>query len=376
MTSLAAESTAGAASDPQPYELVWYACDATTGGIVEELPGLTAQGAISRQLGGPTTASFNLFLPSAPADWVAATEKGRGLLLAVDPATDTPLWSGLILTREGGSSQSLDLQAITPEGYLDRRYVGDLSLIGQDQATVITSVMTAPLSQGLPFVMDAVATGVTMDWISLDADDRTVLSAMQQIMGVDGGPEWTIDPIWADAAHTTIDLAVRVRSKIGTQLAIPEAVFDFPGCVSAYRLTESYETGRGATVVTARGEGEGEGRLTSAAQVATALEAAGWPRYVYRWTPASGITDPTQLTAHAARALTLMGTGSSVWTLEATASRAPRLGRDWALGDTVSVDIATSARHPDGAATVARAWSWELDPSSDGINPILVEEEA
>jgi hypothetical protein len=372
--SISWDSMCGSPQDPRPYELAWYACDATTGGIVEELPGLTTQN-IGRRLGSPTTSSSALFIPSAPSDWEAATQQGRAMLLAVDPVTDTPLWAGLILTRDGGSSQTVDLQAITFEGYLDRRYVGDLTLIGQDQATVITNLMAAPLSQGPPFVMDTVATGVTMDWISLDADDRTVLSAMQQVMGMDGGPEWTVDPIWADAAHTAINLAVRVRSQIGSQSGDPEAVFDFPGCIASYRQTESYETGKGATVVTARGDGEGESRLTSAPQIAAALEAAGWPRTVYRWTPASGITDPAQLTAHAVRALALMGTGSSVWTIDATASRAPRLGTDWSLGDDITIEIAESARHPAGAVKVGRAWSWDLDPSGDRISPILVEEE-
>lgn len=368
------DSMCGSPQDPRPYELVWYACDATTGGIVEELPGLTTQ-TIGRRLGAPTTSSFALFLPSAPTDWEAATQEGRSLLLAVDPATDTPLWAGWILTRDGGSSQTLDLQAITFEGYLDRRYVGDLTLIGQDQATVITNLMTAPLSQGPPFVMDTVATGVTMDWISLDGDDRTVLSAMQQVMGMDGGPEWTIDPIWADVAHTAIDLSVRVRSRIGSQSGDPEAVFDFPGCIASYQQAGSYETGKGATVAVARGDGEGESRLTSAPMVATELEAAGWPRTEYRWTPASGITDPTELTAHATRARDLMGIGASVWTLNATASRAPRLGTDWSLGDDITIEIAESARHPNGAVRVGRAWSWDLDPSGDKISPILVEEE-
>lgn len=368
------DSMYGSPHDPRPYELAWYACDTTTGGIVEELPGLTTQN-IGRRLGSPTTSSFGLFLPSAPPDWEASTQQGRAMLLAVDPVTDTPLWAGLILTRDGGSFQTVDLQAITLEGYLDRRYAGTLTLIGQDQATVITNLMAGPLSQGPPFVMDTVATGVTMDWISLDGDDRTVLSAMQQIMGMDGGPEWTIAPIWADAAHTAIDLSVRVRSQIGSQSGDPEAVFDFPGCIASYRQGESYETGKGATLVIARGDGEGESRLTSAPHVASTLEAEGWPRTEYRWTPASGITDPDQLNAHATRARALMGTGSSVWTLDATASRAPRLGTDWSLGDDITIEIAESARHPNGARKVGRAWSWDLDPSGDRISPILVEEE-
>jgi hypothetical protein len=152
-------------------------------------------------------------------------------------------------------------------------------------------------------------------------------------------------------------------------------VFDFPGCVATYTLSESYEQGKGATVVLARGEGEGTSRLTSTPHVATALIAAGWPRWEYRYTPATGVTDPDQLNAHAAKSLALMQQGAQVWSIEAVASKAPRLGPDWGLGDSVRLAVSTSPRHPRGADVVARCWAWELDPGADRIRPILVEDD-
>lgn len=359
----------------QPMELDWYGCDLRTGQIIEDLPSLKPSGALSKQLGRPTSTSFDLGLAGAGSDWQAATNQGRTMLVGVDRYTNIPVWAGIVLTRERGTAQSVALGAATPEAYLDRRYTSTQTLIQQDQAAVITSLMTAPLSQGPPFVMDAPSTGVLMDFTSLDSDDKTALSAMQEVMALDGGPEWTIDVTWSDAAQSGFSLPVRVRPTIGSQAAEPEAVFDFPGCVSTYTLTESYEQGKGATVVTARGEGEGDARLSSSAQIATALETGGWPRYVYRYTPASGITDPDQLTAHAIKSLAVIQTGAAVWQAEAVASRAPRLGRDWGIGDLVRLSIATSPGHPDGAEVVARAWAWELDPGSDTVRPILVEED-
>ncbi|MER5954984.1 hypothetical protein [Streptomyces longhuiensis] len=88
---------------------------------------------------------------------------------------------------------------------------------------------------------------------------------MQEVMALDGGSEWTADVTWSDAAHPGFSPPVRVRPMIGSQAAAPEAVFDLPGCVSTYTLTEPYEQGRGTTVVTARGEGEGDARLSSPA---------------------------------------------------------------------------------------------------------------
>ncbi|MET7649304.1 hypothetical protein ABZS83_37980 [Streptomyces sp. NPDC005426] len=359
----------------RPVVLAWYACDFRTGQITEDLPSLKPTGPLTKQLGKHTSSTFELGLGGAPPGWEEATAEGRSLLVGVDTAIDQPVWAGMVLTRDGGSGQTVSLGTATPEAYLDRRYTGDQTLIQQDQAGVITALMTAPLTQGPPFVMDAPPTGVLMDYTVQDSDDRTVLSALTEIMGLNGGPEWTVDIAWADAAHSGFILPVRVRPAIGLQYPEPEAVFDFPGSVSVYTLAESYEQGKGATVVQARGEGEGAGRLTSDPQIATDLEAAGWPRYVYRYTPASGITDPTQLTAHSSKSLGVMKTGASVWSLEAVASRAPRLGRDWGIGDTVRVAVETSPRHPRGANIVARAWAWELDPSNDRIKPILVQED-
>ncbi|MFJ2259466.1 hypothetical protein ACIOKD_14190 [Streptomyces sp. NPDC087844] len=356
-------------------ELSWFGCDLRTGQIVEDLGSLKPSGPLTKRLGTVTTSSFDLGIAGAGRDWLAATDPGRSLLVGVDRLTDQPVWAGMVLTRDAGSSWTAQLGAATCEAYLDRRYTGDQTQIQQDQAAVVTALMNAPLTQGPPFVLDAPSTGVLMDYTALDGDDKTALSALQEVMGQDGGPEWTVDVAWSDAAHSGFVLPVRVRPAIGTQAAEPEAVFDFPGCISTYTLGESYESGKGATVVLARGEGEGTARLSSSSQIATDLEAAGWPRYVYRYTPASGLTDPTQLTAHAAKAIGLMKTGAQVWIVEAVASQAPRLGRDWGIGDSVRVVIDSSPRHPEGAEVVARAWSWELDAAANRITPILIQED-
>lgn len=353
--------------------LAWYGCDLRTGGIVEDLPSLKPTGALSRKLGDSTSLQFELNVAGAPSEWAAATDPGRSLLVAVDVATDTPIWAGAVVLREGGSASSVQLGAATLERYFDSRFPGTQTHIGADQADVIAALATPALTGGPPITIDAVDTGVLMDYTTQDGDDKTCLSCLQEVMALEGGPEWTIDVAW-DAGHDGFVFPFRVRSAIGTQTATPEGVFDFPGCVSSYTLSESYEAGKGATVVIARGEGEGSSRLTSSAHEATALLANGWPRWEYRYSPATGLTDPDQLEAHATKSLALMQEGAQVWSIEAVASKAPRLGSDWFLGDSVSLNIERSPRHPNGAGVVARCWSWELEPGSDRVRPILVEE--
>lgn len=356
-----------------PYTLTWYGCDLRSGGIVEDLPSLKPSGPLSRKLGASTTLQCDLSVDGAPAEWESATRPGQSLLVAVDTTTDTPLWAGAVLTRVGGSANKVQLGAITLEAYLDGRYPGTQTLVGVDQASVVSALATPALTSGPPIVIDSVATGTAMTYLSDDGDDKSILSCLTEVMGLEAGPEWTVDVVW-NAGHDGFQFPLRIRQQIGIQSSSPEALFDFPGCVSDYTLSESYEQGKGATRVIARGEGEGSSRLTSAAQDATALLAAGWPLWEYRYTPATGVTDPDQLTAHAIKTVGLMAQGAQVWTLQGVASQSPRIGTDWGLGDSIRLAVERSRRHPKGADVVARCWSWELDPGADQVRPILVEE--
>lgn len=353
-------------------ELAWYGCDLRTGGIIEDLPALKPQGALSRKLGDSATLQFELALPGAASNWGEATTPGSTVLVAVDTATDLPVWAGAVLSREAGSSQTVQLGAATLESYLGARYPGTQTLVTTDQAAVCAALATPALTNGPPIVIDSVATGTTMDYLTADGDDKSILSCLQEVMGLDGGPEWTIDVIWA-ASHGGFQFPLRIRKAIGVQTDTA-VTFDFPGCVNAYTLAESYEAGKGATVVVANGEGEGSSRLTSGTYQATALIAAGWPRWDYRFTPATGVTDPDQLAAHATQALALMAPGGQVWSVEAIASGAPRLGQDWGLGDSIHLAVETSPRHPLGTDVTARCWAWELDAGADRVRPILVED--
>lgn len=354
-------------------ELTWYACDLRTGRIAEELPALTPTQALSRHLGTVTSARLDLTIAGAPREWAAATDGGRTVLVAVDSATGVPLWSGTPLIREGGSADTISITAATPEAYLDRRYAAYTGT-AVDLSTAMAQVAQPLLTQGPAFAIDLAASGTVGNYTVLDSDDKTILSCLQEIDAMAGAPEWTVDTIWADAAQTKFQLVLRIRPRIGVQSASPEAQFDMPGCITDYVLTESYERGKGATSVIARGEGQGASRITSTAHVATAAIAAGWCLWEHRYQPAAGLTDATQLEAHAIDALARLQPGASVWTVNAAASAAPRLGTAWNLGDSVAVNIAASPRHPNGATTVARAYGWELDPENDRVAPILLEE--
>lgn len=357
-----------------PVTLAYYACDLRTGLILEELHSLTPSGALGVRLGASSTANASLDLSGAPPGWEDATTPGRSMIVAVDQAVQQPVWAGLILTREGGTDPALTLGLATTEAYFDRRYTGDVTIaVATDQAVIMTSLGTALAVNAPNFVFDAPAAGITLDSYTVaDGDDKTILSCWQEVMG-QGGIEFTVVPRWQDAAKTTFQLAIVIRPQVGTQSPTPEAVFDSPGNVASYKLNESYESGKGATDVMALGNGQGATRLKSSDHQATALLGAGWPSWVYRFTPQAGLDDPVQLDTHAAETLAQLSPGTNAWTIVGVASRSPRVGSDWSLGDSIRLHVTTSPRHPNGADLVERCYGWDLDPAADTITPILIE---
>ncbi|WNI16902.1 hypothetical protein [Actinacidiphila sp. ITFR-21] len=357
------------------YELDWYAADLMTGVVVEELLSLVPSGPLERRLGSSSSVTADLGLAGAPADWEYATTPGRSMLVAVDRLTQQPVWTGIVLTLDRGTAITASLGLATPEAYLDRRYTGDYTATA-DQAAIMTGVSQALLVDGPPVIVDAPAVGVTGAYTVGDGDDRTILSVLQEIQQQDGWPEWTIDTQWADAGRSAVQLVLRIRPRIGVVRPDPDAVFDLPGCITSYSQAQSYEAGKGATQVLAWGAGEGAARLHSAVYTATDLIAAGWPRWVYRYTPAAGGTDPAALNASAVQALSDLRTGASAWTVTAAASAAPRLGRDWALGDSIGLHVEPGASlgHPSGVDITARAYGWQLDPGANAVTPILLED--
>ncbi|MFD4394640.1 hypothetical protein [Kitasatospora sp. NPDC058478] len=353
-------------------QITWYGCEWPSGRIVAELPGLQAQGPLQHRLGGFTSTSFNLALSAGTPSWIPATQHGRALIVGC--LDNTPVWAGTTLSRDRGSSATASFSATTVEGYLGRRFTPDLTYTGVDLSSIAAGLL-ATVQPSVPCLdITTTPTGTTADRTYADADDKSILSNLQELMALSGGPEWTIDPVWA-ADGTGFRLNARVAPRIGAQTPGVTAVFDYPGPVSVYRQQESYADGKGATRVRANGAGEGAARAVSDTLTST-LVAAGWPVYEYRWSPGSDITDSTVLTSHARAALTLMEAGASSWSLTAAVAEAPVLGTDWSLGDQVRllVQPGTSPGHPDGADVTARCWAWEFDTNAWTVAPILVEE--
>lgn len=364
--------------------VTWLGCDLVTGQIIEELPDLAPSGSISAMLGAYTSASFQLPIAlggngAPPKEWLSATEIGRAMIVAV--LAGEPIWAGIVLAREGGTEAVADLACVTLEGYLNQRYVGDHEWLAEDEASVIAAGLIGDANdvEGIGFDVDASPTGILRDSVHLDQDDKTVYSALRELQG-QGGPEWTVVLGWTDSTQTAVSKKIRIASRIGFASSAPDAVFT-TGSASAvvasagasearYSFAEDYSTGRGANHIIATSSGEGLSRPQSFPARDEARIAAGMPRYEYRFSPGSSITDLDVLDAHAQKALTIMAAGSRTVSIIARADVTPVLGTDWFLGDDLGYDL-VGHRHPGGLQGVARAIGWELDPLKGVVSPIL-----
>jgi hypothetical protein len=364
----------------------WLGCDLVTGQIIEELPDLVPSGTIGALLGAYTSTACKLPIPLAgygapPRNWLGATEPGRTMVVAV--LGGQPVWAGIVLVRKGGTDATVELGTVSMEGYLDRRFVGDHTWTGVDEASVIAAGLAGDANtvEGIGVLVDAPATGTLRDRAYRDQDDKSVYSALRELMGVQDGPEWTIALGWTDSTQTAVSKTLRVRKRIGYASDVPTAVFS-TGSASAvlasvgaaearYTFSEDYSSGSGANHIVATSSGEGESRPQSTPARDSVLFAAGWPRYEHRYSPSSSITEQATLDSHAAAALAIMGRGARILTITARADGYPVLGTDWAVGDDIGYDL-TGHRHPDGIQGVARAIGWDLDPVAGVVAPILL----
>lgn len=375
----------------------FYGCDLVTGEIVDELQDLVP-GTLTRIIGTHTAAQFTLPLLSGgtddtswgapPKNWKQATEPGRTMIVVTltgtqpFPFDEVPVWGGIVLERRGGTVATARLGCATFESYLDRRYVGDHDFNQQDEANVIATELLDDANdvEGIELEYDAPATGTLRDREYLASDDKTVFEALDELMGVENGIEWTIDVDWKTSDHNSFTKIVRVRDRLGIASPEPAAVFDgqaasifdVQGDVDVrYEWWESYAAGRGANDVQAYSSGQEELQPRSSHARAEFLFDAGWPRYELHFQPSSSIKEVATLDAHSQRRLVLLQLGGRALTITSRADVYPVLGQTWTLGDDVGYRL-IGPYDPEGIEGVARVIGWDLDLTKTIVSPVVV----
>lgn len=363
--------------------LYWVSVDANTGAIIADLPTLKVDGALKATLMRyeSQTASLPTWDPASddgpPSNWMNATRPGATFLVALsEPEPNEPrglpLWGGMVVRRNRVPGSGVKMSLVTAEGYMDRVYVGTHTYTGGGQNGIVQQLAdiylkTTGTRRGLPLrVVTLPGANTPRDRTYLDSADKTLYSVLTDLSGVLGGPEWTIGWEWVD--EQKLGLVLTVGDRIGSPPPAglnPNAQFYLPGSVTDAELVEGYGADEGANDVMAVSSGTEDARPQSAHQKNdTDLR----PRFEYRWTPSTSITDVDTLTAHAQRALAAMKDGSLALTLTANREEAPKLGRDWFIGDDIGFSI-DAPEFPGGLVGTARCVGWELTDTT--VTPLI-----
>lgn len=330
--------------------LSWVACEARTGRIITDLPLLDVK-KVSSILGTYTTTTATLPIPEAPADWVRATEGEATFLVLTDDSVSTsdpaPVWGGRITQRRRGLGDTVSLSLASFESYLDRRYVGDVTYTQVGQGAIVADLLDRFVQDGsTPLEVVVLDIGMLRDRTYEDAQDKTVLSALQELSAVQGGPEFTVSWKWLHDPERIVPV-LTVGARIGAPVPAglgPNATFEAPGDVVWAELFEDWSAGHYANDVMASSSGVGDARPQSPRQTFADPDR---PTSEYRFTPSTSITEIDTLTSHAQRVLGSMRTGGRSLSLTSVANWGPKLGIDWFLGDDVGYRIGGIAASPD-----------------------------
>lgn len=365
--------------------VVWLGCRLVDGRIISGIPGIT--GEVSRVLGDVTTSGLILPIPisgpeSLPIGLVEQlTEPGRTMIVAV--VNDIPTWAGIVGISEGGTDPTMMLPVASLEAYLDRRIVRTHEFNQVDEALIAATLVgdagdIPGVGSGIGLKIDAPPTGTLRDRQYLITDRKTVLEALQELMGVIDGPEWTIDLDWTDETHTAIDKIFRVRKRIGEASSSPNAVFTAvfgsqEASEARYSYRIDYTIGHGANYVVAYSSGQGEDQPSSDPAIDTELLDSGFPIYEQHFQPSSNISEKETLNEHALAELDRRARGTRTFRLEARWDAYPRYGVDWKIGDDIAWDL-KGHRHPQGIRGHGRVIGFKLDMQARVIRPILEED--
>jgi hypothetical protein len=362
--------------------LSWASVDANTGAIIADLPTLKVDGALKATLMRyeSQTASLPTWDPAGddgpPPNWETATRPGAVFLVALsEPEPNEPrglpLWGGMVIRRNRVPGGGVKMSLVTAEGYMDRVYVGgyDFAGIGQNEIirTLAYDITPGGPKRGLPLRIQVIGGDGTPRTRSYqDSEDKTLYSVLTDLSGVLGGPEWTITWEWVDAQK--LGLVLTVADRIGSPPPAglnPNAQFYLPGSVTDAKFVEGYGADEGANDVMAVSSGT-EGARPQSNHYTNDTDLR--PRFEYRWTPSTSIKEIDTLNSHAQRALAAMKDGSLALTLTANREEAPKLGRDWFIGDDIGFSI-EAPEFPRGLVGTARCVGWELTDTT--VTPLI-----
>lgn len=331
----------------------WIAVELVSGKPIAELPDLQVS-KLSIRMEEITDCEAELPYDNRPVNWLDATAPFKIALLLVHD--DVVLWGGIILKRErelGGSSVSLTMATV--EHYLDSVYITTASYSQLPQTAIIQNLVGMTAGHRFPIDCIASASGIRRDRNYTADQDKTVLSAMQELSKVINGPEWL--SYWRvnndGESYTPV---IVTADRIGSNP--PVTTFDST-VLDSFKVLEDYSTGYGANRVQASSTAEGEVKPTSSWH---SSKDESRPVVEYKYTPSTSIVNIPVLDQHAQQKLTELQDGTTTVSFSASLISAPELGIEWEVGDVVSYDVSDDEEQfPDFQSGSLRVIGYDLE---------------
>lgn len=338
----------------------WAAYDPATGVCIAELPGLRVTSSLSQIIGRGDPATVELPITDRlPTNWATATTPNRTVIAAVidqggmSPQDSPVLWAGFVDRRAYGSGPHIDLRLAPPEDWLDRAYIGTQTFEQVPDTTIMRGLGLDAVAAAFHGDVTVEAVGQVRDRTSYTSDqDKTRLTAMQELMAVIDGPEFVLG--WRIDSQGRLCLTARTAPMLGRRT--PTVLLS----PVEWELVEDYSDGKGATIFTGVATREGDDRVT-VTRYASALLAAGYLAVERRWSPDTGATSATVIAEYVEEARASQSEGTRIYTV---AGRIEDVmpGRDLQPGDDIAVDLSNPDLPGTGGQMTMRTLGWVADP--------------
>jgi len=338
-----------------------------TGRIIAEFPDVQWT-TVEARLNDYSTATIDIPWENAPINWHEASEPAKTVFLLL--SGDLPLWGGWVQerTRNLGDA-SFTLSLVTWEGYLERQFVPDMHFWGTGQTRIAAMLVLEKENERNPIRVKSFESAYKRDRIYSDIDDKTVLSALQDLSNITNGVDWTIT--WKNDGGGYFYPLLTVADTLGSLQ--PVTTFNVESLAS-FSVNDSYTSENGANKVRATSSAEGDVRPQSWWLYGTDTS---MPLFERSFTPSSSITNVSTLTAHAQNELETVKDGAHFLSFVFDFLTAPVLGVEWGIGDVIAWRIPEiKEQFPEFWAGQARCIGYSISFGSGAptITPVLFGE--
>lgn len=332
-----------------------------TEAVIEEIPLYGVWMSMELNVGGQFTGTFKLDMDGKDNQTLVDATIPGYCWVAVE-RNGICIWHGFIWTRTySAQSKTMQIQAQSFEYYADKRIIDqNLDFEAVEQRNIFRSLWTTMQSgpsENLNInVPDAFDTVVEKDLLVLATDFQYYRDAMSGIADAADGFDWYIG-VSKDGTLYRKDLRIGYPI-LGTDASSSMVVFEYPGSITQYYMTDSMTIAGTHTYIIGAGEGSS---MVVGTYVQTTMINNGFPRWdidVSR----KDISNQTIINSIAEQVATIRKPPMPVIKLSIKGNLEPEFGT-YNLGDKCRVVI-NDSRFPNGFSAIKRLIKWELQPQS------------